>query len=306
VAAAAAPTQNLAEMRAQTLAISDEEAPVVAAASPAPQMNTPQPLTLNVATTASSSPTTTPTTAPTPAPSPAPAVLAAISVSPEDAHPEPAPVVTPYDGLADIEELARLLAAAKADKLAFIAKWNAIGAKCDARKQGFLGVLGASCQRIRTAQRRGDIFSFAYECFQLDAIHQQQTNDYRAAATATAAVADALRANAHVLEELCSKETYARAWPAFAAMVDDAEALKYFPPRRSMAAMSTGALVATMDAELWRNGMMNTASSMFPSGVNMNVQGPLEPAWSPVPAGSADVGGLSGGTGTAPASAAPQ
>lgn len=230
---------------------------------------------------------------------PPPAMLVLTAV---DALPAPAPAAEPYAGLDDIERLAATLAAMRDDKLSFIDRWNAIGLKCDARKEGFLGVLSASCQRIRTAQRRGEILGFAYECFQLEAIHRQQADDYLAAGMPDAATLNALRANAGILQEICSKETYANSYPAFAAMVADAEALKYFPPRRTV---SAGALVATMAADVWRDGTMTTASSMFPTGAGSMTAIPAEPGWTATGSTSADFGGIPGG-GAEAAPAAPQ
>lgn len=158
---------------------------------------------------------------------PATSVLAAVNTALE------ATPTAPYAGLAEIERMADTLTTIKAGKLAFIEKWNDVGTACDAHKERFLGALSASCQRIRTAQRRGEIFRFAYECYQLNTIHEELTADYREAATQQREprAEDALRNNARDLAAICSEDTYASQYPAFATMFADAEALKYYPHR---------------------------------------------------------------------------
>ncbi|HEY0962830.1 MAG TPA: hypothetical protein VGE69_10800, partial [Pseudomonadales bacterium] len=86
------------------------------------------------------------------------------------------------------------------------------------------------------AQRRGEIFRFAYECYQLDAIHQDLVTDYRESAAPqreSQRAQEVLRNNARDVAAICSKDTYANQYPAFAEMFADAEALKYYPQRKA-------------------------------------------------------------------------
>src|SRR5690606_15100779 len=87
----------------------------------------------------------------------------------------------PYADLADIQTLAETLDAAQAESIRFIEKWDAIGNECAARADRFLGALSAACQKIRTAQRRGEIFRFGFECYRLAAIHEELFEHYRLA-----------------------------------------------------------------------------------------------------------------------------
>ncbi|MGV3591699.1 MAG: M56 family metallopeptidase [Gammaproteobacteria bacterium] len=192
---------------------------------------------------------------------PSATLLAAVSSVPAKPAPQPVTADT-YVDLSELERLAERLASMKADKLAFIERWNALGMKCDARKEGFLGVLSASCQRIRTAQRRGDIFRFAYECYQLNAIHEQLVAEYRATARRPGLqrAEELLGDNERELNAICSEDTYASQYPAFAAMFADAEALKYYPPRQPV---SDRARVAAIEARVWRYHSQGTSASVI-------------------------------------------
>ena len=104
----------------------------------------------------------------------------------------------------------------------------------------------------------------------------------------------ALLANARSLAAICSKDTYASQYPAFASIFADAESLKYYP-RRSV--VSDADMVMRIEAQAWRNNTMDT-TSMILRGANQGIMGPYEPSYTPAVPVSADVGGSMGGTGT--------
>lgn len=147
--------------------------------------------------------------------------------------PTPAPSPQPYAGLAAIQQLTADLRQLEADSMVFVSRWDDIGKACATRKDSFFGVLAASCQRIRTALRNGDILDFSYQCFLLNSIHTQQLQDYRATLQQQPElpeVAAALQANEGALATFCSRETWNAQYPAFAGIVAEAEQRGYTPP----------------------------------------------------------------------------
>ncbi len=209
------------------------------------------------------------------APAPAAVVAATSAEEPAarvaaDAEQE-APV--PVD-MAALDELMTVIAEAKPEGIGFVEKWNAMGVACDARKDGFLGALSANCQRIRTAQRRGEIFRFAYTCYQLNTWRENLEEEYGAVET--------LRTAARDLDTFCNKDTYSERYPAFASIFADAEALKYYPRRNPN---ETDLARSRNLAALYR-GYGTTTTSMFTSeSGNSFTMGPYEPSYNVQPNG---------------------
>src|SRR5690606_17773962 len=181
--------------------------------------------------------------------------------------------------------LAETLDAAQAESIRFIEKWDAIGNECATRADRFLGALSAACQKIRTAQRRGETFRFGFECYRLGAIHEELFEHYRVTSMQQqlpAEVETALVANEHRLASFCSKDTYASHYPAFAAIFADAEALKYYPPRIQGAAGVNVAASRTRFREIWQQTGV-TATSIDPMHISSWSPGPQPGSYPPAP-----------------------
>jgi len=279
-AAPAAPAQDARVIPQAATAERSVVIPAPAQVAAAPAAATPAPAA-SAATPFAATPTPAPQARGLEAPAdafaaaPAITVVAAASVQPLPiADVKPAVDAEPTVDAAELAELTTAIAAAKSDGIEFIEKWNAIGNACDARKDGFLGALSANCQRIRTAQRRGEVFRFAFTCYQLNAWQERLEQQYGAA--------EALRASARDLGTFCSKDTYSTEYPAFAAMFEDAEALKYYP-RRSPNNVDLAR--ARNLAALYRSYGTTTTSMFVSETGNSFTMGPYEPSFNVQPNG---------------------
>lgn len=159
----------------------------------------------------------------------------------------------------EILQLADKIGAARFDSIRFIEELDAAATACSAKGGGILATLSTPCAKTRRALNRGHVLYFGYQCYLLNARQEELLGRYQAVTNGEPgadSLESALRANAANLASFCSKETYAQQYPAFAALVVEAESLEHFKPGERTFSTAMALTNRSMrEGGVWANGL---------------------------------------------------